>query len=265
MGDVIVKTVRPVRLKYFPLAYHIVEAIVRRIEQGELAIGEKLSTEAKMMEEYGVSRTVVREAMSRLQTAGLVETRHGVGTFVRDAGASSDLGRLTLPLSPADIRTIRDLIAMIELRTAFETEAAALAAIRAKAEHIDAMRKAMESISRLLAAGESAIEEDLLFHASLAEATGNGYFVELYKYFGKATIPRARIDSARFSAAVPADYMKSVNREHEYILNAIIRRDPESAKAAVRLHLTNSSERLRLIIEESGDQFSEVLFSSRPI
>ena len=256
MDNAIAGTARPARGKHLPLAYRIVESIVRRIEQGELAAGEKLPTEAMMMKEFGVSRTVIREAVSRLQTAGLVATRHGIGTFVRDAEADTAPDRFTLPLSPAVTRTIRDLIAMVELRIAFETEAAAIAAMRARPEHIEAMREAVNAISRRLAAGEPAIEEDLFFHTCIAQATGNLYFEELYSYFGSATIPRARIDSARYSAAVPADYMKSVNREHEYILNAIIRRDPESAKAAVRLHLTNSNERLRRVILDSGDQFT---------
>ncbi|RYY77530.1 MAG: FadR family transcriptional regulator, partial [Comamonadaceae bacterium] len=68
------------------LAHDVVDALSGRIREGSLAPGVKLPTEAAIMEEFGVSRTVVREAISRLQAAGLVETRHGVGTFVVGMG-----------------------------------------------------------------------------------------------------------------------------------------------------------------------------------
>ena len=77
------------------------------------------------MEEFGVSRTVVREAISRLQAAGLVATRHGVGTFVVGMGDAT-----TFRISPDQLGTLQDVIAVLELRIGVETESAALAAIR---------------------------------------------------------------------------------------------------------------------------------------
>ncbi len=70
------------RRKQRSLAMTIVESIAQRVRDGAIAPGDKLPTEAAVMEEFGVSRTVVREAISKLQTSGLVETRHGIGTFV---------------------------------------------------------------------------------------------------------------------------------------------------------------------------------------
>src|SRR5919205_3232629 len=75
-----------VRRRPRSLAHDVVDALGGRIRDGSLGPGEKLPTEAAIMEEFGVSRTVVREAISRLQAAGLVETRHGVGTFVVGPG-----------------------------------------------------------------------------------------------------------------------------------------------------------------------------------
>ncbi len=106
-----------------PLAFGVVADVTRRIEAGSLAPGQKLPTEVGMMRAYGVSRTVVREAVSRLQAAGLIETRHGIGSFV--LGKEEEPA---FPLPPAVVGTIRDIIDMMELRIAFETEAAGLAA-----------------------------------------------------------------------------------------------------------------------------------------
>ena len=77
------------------------------------------------------------------------------------------------------------------------------------------------------------------------EATGNRYFVELLAQLGNAIIPRARVDTPGLERNRPADYLERVNREHEDIYKAILRRDPEAARAAMRTHLSNSRERLR--------------------
>src|SRR6476469_679502 len=107
------------------LAHDVVDTLSGRIRDGSLAQGEKLPTEAAIMEEFGVSRTVVREAISRLQARGLVQTRHGVGTFVADAVAHDATPFL---IGAEQLATLRDVIAVLELRIALETEAAALAA-----------------------------------------------------------------------------------------------------------------------------------------
>jgi GntR family transcriptional repressor for pyruvate dehydrogenase complex len=107
------------------LALELVEALGDRIRDGRLPPGDKLPTEAAIMEEFGVSRTVVREAISRLQAAGQVQTRHGIGTFVVGLGDEPGLSH-----RPEQLATLRDVVAVLELRIGIETEAAGLAAQR---------------------------------------------------------------------------------------------------------------------------------------
>src|SRR3954469_14509166 len=114
-----------VNRKYRNLALSVVEQLAERIRSGRVPIGEKLPTEAAIMGEFGVSRTVVREALSRLQASGLVETRHGIGTFSLGAGEAPGF-RIT----PEAMSTLQDVIAVLELRIGIETEAAAIAAQR---------------------------------------------------------------------------------------------------------------------------------------
>ena len=109
----------------------VVEALADRIRDGRLAPGDKLPTEAAFMAEFGVSRTVVREAMSKLQASALVETRHGVGTFVVGTGDSA-----VFRIRADQLATLRDVVAMLELRIGVETEAAGLAAQRRTAENL---------------------------------------------------------------------------------------------------------------------------------
>ena len=115
------------RRKPRSLALDVVERLTANIRSGQLAAGHKLPTEAELMAGLGVSRTVVREAISRLQAAALVETRHGVGTFVLANNDSPPF-----KVSPEQLGTLREVIALLELRIGLETEAAALAARGAK-------------------------------------------------------------------------------------------------------------------------------------
>ncbi len=220
-----------------------------KIKGGTYKVGERLPTEPEVMATHGVSRTVVREAMSRLQAAGLTETRHGIGSFVLPQKKEA------LPsLDSITVTTIRDLLAMLELRISVETEAAGLAALRRSDEQISQMRQALQEFECDVQAGGSSVEPDFRFHLLIAQATGNKYFENFYRQLGTTTIPRTRLDTSRFSSAPGASYLLQSNREHEAILDAIIRNDPESARAGMRMHLTNSRERLRLATEvsESG-------------
>lgn len=89
------------------------------------------------------------------------------------------------------------------------------------------------------------MSHDLAFHLRIAQATGNPYFQEILRHFGRMLIPRNRIASIHAPARDP-DYLRRVNREHEEIYAAIARQDADSARAAMRIHLTNLRERLRL-------------------
>ena len=107
------------------LANLLAEEFEHKIRQGLLNEGEKLPTESELVRNYDVSRTVVREALSKLQAGGLVETRHGIGTFVLPAPA-----RQSPMLNAHELSESVDVLAVLELRISLETEAAGLAAQR---------------------------------------------------------------------------------------------------------------------------------------
>lgn len=234
----------PSRQKAGSLAQQVVNILTRRMADGHMPAGEKFPTEAQLMQELAVSRTVIREAISHLQAAGMVETRHGVGTFVLSPSPSQFI------FSPATIVTIRDIIAMMELRVSLETEAASLAAQRRLPHHLDKMQAAVAQFAQLLEANDPAVDADMNFHLEVARATDNSYFEDIYSYLGLTTIPRTRIDTTRFSVESGEPYLIATNREHGHILQAIHRQDPDCARSAMRLHLTNSIERLRKVVRQ---------------
>ena len=222
------------------LAALLFDEFASKIRNGLLAEGEKLPTESSLVQAYEVSRTVVREALSRLQASGLVETRHGIGTFVRAPQATA-----TLMLNADELTAAVDVMAVLELRISLETESAGLAALRRSEQQLQSIRTALRAFEEAFARGEDTVAHDLAFHTRIADATGNRYFGDILRHFGALLIPRTRIASIHQPQRDP-DYLRRVNREHEEILSAIERQDADSARAAMRIHLTHSRERLRL-------------------
>jgi len=222
------------------LALTVTNHLLAKIREGVYKAGEKLPTEPEIMAEQGVSRTVVREAMSRLQASGFVETRHGVGTFILPQSSNFTPG-----LDLSTVLTIRDVLAMLELRISLETEAAGLAALRRNDQHLALMESAVEQFEAGVNRGESSVDADFQFHLQIALATDNKYFEDFYRHLGTTTIPRTRLDTSVFSNEPGQSYLYRTNREHEYILDAIRRRDPQAASAGMRMHLSNSRERLK--------------------
>jgi GntR family transcriptional regulator, transcriptional repressor for pyruvate dehydrogenase complex len=222
------------------LTSQLSKALRERIDSGELKPGDKLPSEQELVERYGVSRTVVREAISSLRASGFVATQQGVGAFVLQRS-----GWPVLPAGETNPDVLQEIVRVLELRIALEVEAAALAAQRRKPEHIEHMRGALDQMAEMIEASEDAIAPDLRFHHAVAEATGNAHFTHLFSYLGALLIPRARVPTFRFYAADPVEYLLRVNHEHEEIYRAIHRQDSDAARSAMRLHLSNSRERLR--------------------
>ena len=221
------------------LADRVVNCINEQVASHALKPGDRLPTETTLMSLLGVSRTVVREAISRLQANAVIETRHGIGSFVLEPRREP----LGLDMVPAT--TLADLLAVMELRISLETECAGLAAQRASERDIANIRAALDAIEETGRAGGDSAAADLRFHVAVAGATGNRYFVDILTQMGAALIPRHRVDSPGLAHSDPVAYMARVNAEHEGILDAIVRRDPEGARAAMRMHLSSSRERLR--------------------
>src|SRR5262249_27042255 len=160
------------------------------------------------------SRTVVREALSQLQAAGLVETRHGVGTFVtarRERGLAADA---------AEIAAVIDVMALLELRIAVESEAAALAARRRPGAQLGAMAAALGQFAAALERGSDTVAADWRFHTLVAEASGNRYFSSLMASFGQRAIPSVSLKLPGLGAEELRAYLAAVNREHHDIYGA---------------------------------------------
>jgi GntR family transcriptional regulator, transcriptional repressor for pyruvate dehydrogenase complex len=222
------------------LVGEIVDNLAASIRDGQLQPGDKLPTEAEIMVRFDVSRTVVRESLSRLQASGLVETRHGIGTFVL---APQEAGNFKI--SADDFATVADVIAVLELRISLETEAAGLAAKRRTPDNLKTMESALLAFNDSINRDSDAVPPDFQFHMEVARSTGNRHFADLMNYLGTMIIPRTRVNTALNAPEGRLNYLQRINAEHESIYNAIRDQDAEAARAAMRTHLSNSRERLR--------------------
>jgi GntR family transcriptional regulator, transcriptional repressor for pyruvate dehydrogenase complex len=222
------------------LSAEVAKSLGDQVRKGQWTVGSKLPREADLMGRFGVSRTVVREAISYLQAAGLVETRHGSGTYVR---AREELP--TFRVQPEQLATLRDTIALLEFRIAVESEAAAIAATRRTKADLTEMQAALKAFEDAVSAGENAAEADARFHLAIAVATQNSHFMEFMNALGTRAIPRARLARIADDDDVKRSYLQRVQQEHEAILSAIRNRDVDGARAAIRTHLSSSRERLK--------------------
>lgn len=222
------------------MAESLVERFARRMREGELKRGEKLPTEAHIMAAEGVSRSVVREALSRMQAAGLVETRHGVGTFVRDMPAPEGF-----TLGPSTIVELSDVLDLLQFRLSLEVQAAGMAAERATPQALEELEQALHALLQGPEKSGSTINADFQFHLKIAKASGNPYLIDIMKHLGTKLIPRTRMNSAYTGQSNRSTYLQGINSEHQQIFDAIASRQVDAARAAMYLHLSNSRMRLR--------------------
>lgn len=221
-----------------PLAQTVVAGLKAQILDGSLSPGVKLPSEAELIEQYGVSRTVVREAVTRLRAEGFVETFQGRGSFVLAVPEPT-----SFTVEASTIRSHADVLAMIDFRLGVESEAAYLAALRRTPDGARGVEAALEAFA---AAGpEADVEADFAFHRAVAAASGNRFYVDLIDSLGPMMImlPRTRLPE-EFSLT-DAAHADRVRREHDSIAAAVVAGDAETARAAMRVHLGNTRRRVQ--------------------
>ena len=214
----------------------VVEQLRESIEQGRSLPGDRLPTELELVEQLGVSRTVLREAITRLETIGLLTVQRGRGMFIGDRQTLANCVQL---VRSAVAFTPRDLLQFTEFRRAMESYAARRACKLATAEQLVELAAACEAIDLPDQDDEQCMQADLRFHLKVLEITGNELMrnvLEVVQEFSLAamvqTTPR------------PRDRQESRER-HGRILEAIRRRRPDAAEAAMQAHFDRTVERLR--------------------
>jgi GntR family transcriptional regulator, transcriptional repressor for pyruvate dehydrogenase complex len=213
--------------------------IARHIDGGVLKPGDRLPTEQQLAGAYGVSRTVVREAVHQLKSQGLVRSRQGSGVFVTPPPPHR-----ALAFDPKVLGSLDAVMQMVELRRVIEGEMAALAAKRASRTQVAELKRSLRAIDAATASGELGVEQDLAFHRAIGAATGNPQFVRLLGIL--EAYLRDAMTVTKGNESTRPDFMEQVRREHRAIVDAVAAHDESRARRAATRHHVNGAKRLVL-------------------
>jgi GntR family transcriptional repressor for pyruvate dehydrogenase complex len=223
------------------LTDEIAQNLTGAILEGRLKPGDQLPTEQSLAGSFGVARTVVREAISRLKHDGLISARQGIGAFVAEPSA-----RTAFRISPACFEKRRELLKILQLRTGVSAEAASLAARLRTDRHLADLRAAFgemtDSISEGAAAAERRVAAELAFYNTIAAASDNQYIQEFLSMLDTRLTEELR--SVVVKNARAAEWGTEILGEHRAVLEAVEARRPEEAARSVRLHYENAARRL---------------------
>lgn len=219
------------------LSHTVAQQLQKEIEKGSFGIGSKLPSEATLARDFGVSRTVIREAISRLKNEGSVEARQGIGVFVTKV-----TGIRSLKIDYLEALEPESVVQLLALRRAIETEAASEAALHRTQEQMTAIDAALVKIDTTDTLGKGGVPEDIEFHHAIAHASGNPYFLKTLIFLKQYL--EAGMIVARKKNAVREEFSHQLHEEHAAIARAIRARDPKAARAATQTHLQNTALRL---------------------
>lgn len=207
--------------------------IKRLITAGQLVPGDRLPPERKLAERLGVGRTHVREALQKLEFYGILKTLPQSGTIVAGLGITALEGLISDVLHLDN----SDFASLVETRVILERQAAILAAQRRTPEDLMNIRKALEAYREKVTRGEQAVEEDLMFHLKIAEASKNSVLKSLMLII----TPDILHNFIRLDVCKDASFERALD-EHQLILDHITRQEAEQAATAMRVHLQDVLE-----------------------
>jgi GntR family transcriptional repressor for pyruvate dehydrogenase complex len=219
------KLLEPIKKTRIP--EEIADRIRRLILDTTFQPGRPLPSERILARRFGVSRGSVRDALRMLEMLGLLEMRHGQGTFPRELSVD----RLVVPL--ANVLTYRSDLQdeLMDVRRMFEPAVARAAALRVTAEDLTAFERVLDAQRRKLKTGQSAIAEDTAFHAALARSTRNRVIVHIME-----TLNNLLVESRKQTLRQKGRPERSLEG-HEAIVTAVRQRDPDAAARAMHDHI----------------------------
>lgn len=213
----------------------VVERITRVIQDRKLAAGQRLPGEYELVEQLQVSRPVLREALAKLQSLGLVDIQRGKGTFVGDTSSLANCVRL---LQTAVTISPRELLAYAEMRTGIEVQAVRQAAERATPTEVAELAGLLKDLDREDLPYAELLEIDFRFHRKIIAIAGNPLMVNLMEVIYEFVL-------TQMARTTPTPRENQLGRKlHRAIYDAIASRDAEAAERAMREHMQAVLKRL---------------------
>jgi DNA-binding FadR family transcriptional regulator len=234
------------------LSHEILDRLLARITQGELAAGDHLPSERDLMSQYGVGRPAVREALQALERMGFLAITHGERARIVAPTARTIIDQVALSAKHLLATSPTTLEQLKQARVFFETGMVRIAAERAAARDLERLRERLEE--HRAAAGAVAapaqmdefLQKDMAFHREIATVSGNAIYVALsqaiFEWLGEFHIGLVRLHGAEALTI----------EEHTTIFEQIAAHDPEGAAAAMTRHLTRANSLYRQFERAAG-------------
>ncbi len=218
------------------LVDRVVIELERLIVESRLEDGDRLPSERELASQFGVSRTVVREAVRGLVARRLLDVGGGRGTTVRapSAAAASESMKLLLQVQAGGADTEK----VSEVRRILENEIAALAASRRTAADLDALEAILDAAERNLHAPDAFVKEDVAFHSLLAKATQNELFVVILE-----SLAHVMLEVRLLALRIPGTASRAV-AHHRQVLDSVRAGDPVAARDAMNRHMDEARQTL---------------------
>jgi GntR family transcriptional repressor for pyruvate dehydrogenase complex len=214
----------------------VVDRLARVIKDQKLVAGSRLPGEHQLVEQLQVSRPVLREALARLHSLGLVDIQRGRGTFVGDRNSLANCVRL---LQSAVTIAPQELLSYAELRSAIEVQAVRQAAEKATAEDIEELSALLKRLDDQELPHADALEIDFRFHRKLVEIAGNVLMQNLMEVIYEFVL-------TQMVRTTPTQRENQLGRKlHKAVLNAVRSHDPDAAELAMRKHMQAVLDRLQ--------------------
>ena len=221
------------------LPQQVAEHLAGEIRDAVLSVGDKLPPEADMCTRYGVSRTVIREAVARLKHDGLLASRQGSGVTV-----ASWKNRQAFRLDWAGMRDPLNISFIYEMRVLIGVETVVLAAVRHSEDDLRRLGHLMQEMEEAIRLGEDGAAPHRAFHKSIAEASYNPYLIE-FESFLQDRLWEILKQARKRTQTTPGLALK-VHGEHRLIFDGIASGAPNLAREAGLNHLRNAAQRAGL-------------------
>jgi GntR family transcriptional regulator, transcriptional repressor for pyruvate dehydrogenase complex len=229
------------RIERKRLTDQIIDQLIAMVSEGRLKPGDKLPSETALMEQFGVGRSSLREAVGALSLIGMLTVRPGHGTHVAPSVGES----ASKPLRWGMFVSWREkLHEFIEARIALEQTLVGMAAERASETDLEEIRRGLNLLKSQKLTKRRAIEADLLFHMAIANASHNSVLARFLEELRQPVKNWMEQKASLFGG------YDSVFEQHEAVYNAILARDPIKAQKAMREHLEAVGERLTAALLE---------------
>lgn len=227
----------------------VTEALQEIIRSGQLPPGSKLDSVQQLAENFQVSRSAIREALSALKAMGLVEMRQGEGTFIKEFDAK----QMNFPLSTAILMKKKDVAHLLEVRKIIETGTAALAAKNRSEDDLAEMVEALKEMKRVQGDEELGEKADFQFHLAVSVAAGNPILSTLLDQVSELMIETMK-ETRRLWLFSKQTTTKNLVKEHAKIYHAILEKNEEKAKISMIEHLENVESILNKYFFETDEK-----------